>query len=151
MLREAEVFAVSAVWSGFQRWYPLALVFGIAMACDYISGILAAKKEALVNPDNAELGLSSKKGIKGIIKKFGYILLVGTAFTVDFLLHYYAEPMGLEEHSTFFGVLTLIWLTANELLSVLENLGRMGVPIPSWLRRIIRDLRAKGEEGEEKK
>ena len=83
MLREAEAFAVSAVWSGFQRWYPLVFAFGIAMACDYISGVLAAKKEALENPDNAELGLSSRKGIKGIIKKLGYILLVGTAFTVD--------------------------------------------------------------------
>ncbi len=147
MLREAEAFAVSAVWSGFQRWYPLVFAFGIAMACDYISGVLAAKKEALENPDNAELGLSSRKGIKGIIKKLGYILLVGTAFTVDFLLHYYADPMGEEAYSTFFGVLTLIWLTTNELLSVLENLGRMGVPIPYRLRQIIRDLRAKGEEG----
>ena len=69
MLREAEAFAVSAVWSGFQRWYPLALVFGIAMACDYISGILAAKKETLENPDNAELGLSSKEYIEKVQAK----------------------------------------------------------------------------------
>ena len=48
----------------------LYLLLGM-MVLDYVSGMLASKKEALDHPGDTSYGWSSKKGAKGIIKKLG--------------------------------------------------------------------------------
>ena len=39
-----------------------------------------------------------------------------------------------------------VWLIINELISILENLGEMGVPLPSFLTSMIKTLKSKVEE-----
>lgn len=39
-----------------------------------------------------------------------------------------------------FGLLVIIWLILNELLSILENAGRMGVNLPSFLVKVLSDM-----------
>lgn len=42
---------------------------------------------------------------------------------------------------TFFGLLVTIWFITNESISILENVGRMGVELPSFLKRILVELK----------
>ena len=45
--------------------------------------------------------------------------------------------------TAFFGLLVTLWYILNELLSVIENAGRMGGPVPEWLRKYIAVLKDK--------
>lgn len=133
--------------------FPVLILLTGMMVLDYISGLAASKKEALENPDNPKLGWSSKKGQIGIFKKLGYIIAVAVAMAIDFLIFKVAAQLGVTMPSgTFFGLLTAVWLVLNELLSLVENAGRMGAPVPEFLSKIIIVLKTKVEKkGEDEK
>ena len=121
---------------------PTLMLLTILMVLDYISGMLASKKEALEHPDNPQYRWSSRKSIIGIYKKIGYILTVLVAVSTDYLIHHYATELGLTSvNHTLFGLLVSIWLILNELISILENAGRMGVTLPDFLVRVLVDLK----------
>ena len=122
---------------------PVALL-GVAMACDYFSGVAAAW---ITNK------LSSRVGIVGIIKKVGYALLVVVGIVVDWVIHYAAEMLGWPSvNFYYFGLLVTVWITLNECISITENVARMGVKVPSFLQKVIEKLKCttekKGEEPE---
>ena len=121
---------------------PVILLM-IMMALDYITGMLASKAEAIREPDNPEYGWSSRKGILGIIKKIGYIILVVVAVSLDHILVQAAAPLGFALPKAIFGLLVTVWLVLNEMLSVVENAGRMGAPVPPWLARCVASLKDK--------
>lgn len=109
------------------------IVLAIAMAIDYITGLIYAKKTT---------GLDSRVGIFGIVKKLCYIALVGVGAIVDYLLYAGMAQIGVESNCTMaFGLLVTIWLIINELISILENLGKIGVPLPSFLTNMISRLK----------
>ncbi|MFZ2538972.1 MAG: phage holin family protein [Oscillospiraceae bacterium] len=111
---------------------PLLVFLAIAMALDYISGVIAA----------ANFGkLSSKKGIFGILKKLGYCITVAVALITDQLIITVGSQFVQTPIVSLFGMLTIVWLTLNELLSILENLGKIGVPLPSFLNKVIKNLK----------
>ena len=122
---------------------PVALL-GVAMACDYFSGVAAAW---ITNK------LSSRVGIVGIIKTVGYALLVVVGIVVDWVIHYAAEMLGWPSvNFYYFGLLVTVWITLNECISITENVARMGVKVPSFLQKVIEKLKCttekKGEEPE---
>ena len=81
--------------------------------------------------------LSSKMGAKGITKKIGYFVLVGMAFQLDKLFN--IEPLLRT---------TAIWtLSTNEVLSNIENLKIMGVPIPEYLTDKIKAIKGELDKG----
>lgn len=128
---------VSAVITGLLYYLGIVavpiIILVIAMIIDYITGMMSAWL-------NAEL--SSKKGIKGIVKKVSYLALVAVAMIVDWLIFQGLQQINVDLHySVFFAVLVTVWLIINELISVLENLSRMGVPIPNFLKKIIDRLK----------
>ena len=45
--------------------------------------------------------------------------------------------------SAFFGLLVAVWYLLNELLSIVENAGRMGAAVPDWLLKYIAVLKDK--------
>ena len=53
------------------------------------------------------------------------------------------EPLGFELPKAIFGLLVTVWLVLNEMLSVVENAGRMGAPVPPWLARCVASLKDK--------
>ncbi len=111
---------------------PVVMLIAV-MILDYLSGMSAAW---IVGE------LSSKKGIKGILKKVGYLALVCVGIGVDFIICYCLEQIGVSfDIKMFFGLIVTIWLIINELLSILENLSRMGVPVPKWLTKITNKLK----------
>lgn len=138
---------ISAVFAGLLYYLGIVsipivmLVF--AMIIDYITGMSAAWY-------NSEL--SSKKGIKGIVKKISYLALVAAAMIIDWLISQGLQQINIEfQYSVFFAVLVAVWLIINELISTLENLSRIGVPIPNFLKKIINRLKTTVDESEEKK
>mgnify|MGYP006069205627 FL=1 len=121
---------------------PILIILLLLMSLDYISGMLAARKEGLEPPDNKKYGWNSKKGILGIYKKIGYVFTVLVAMSVDYIIYRYTQGIGLEyETKTFFGELVSVWFSLNEILSILENVGRMGVTLPDFLMNVLSELK----------
>ena len=144
--KELQVF-VSAAFAGLLYYLgivavPIIMLIG-AMIIDYATGMMAAWT-------NSEL--SSKRGVKGIVKKVGYMALVVAAMILDWLIYQGLQQINLDLHySVFFAVLVAVWLIINELISVLENLSRIGVPIPNFMKKLIDRLKTTVEKGDELK
>lgn len=111
-------FAIGGVDALF---ITLLLVMGI----DYVTGIL----KAIYQKD-----LSSKVGLKGIIKKCGYILVVALSFQMDKLIG---------DESLAIRTIVIYSFIANESLSILENWGKMGLPLPRKLMAVVDSLNEK--------
>lgn len=118
------------------------VVLVIMMSMDYITGMISAWLDK---------DLSSRKGIVGIIKKICYMALVAVAMGVDYLIYsgFTAINIDLDNHM-WFGLLVAIWLIINEMISILENLSKIGAPVPQFLNRIVQRLKtttdSKGED-----
>ena len=144
--KELQMF-ISAAFAGLLYYLgivavPIIMLIG-AMIIDYATGMMAAWT-------NSEL--SSKRGVKGIVKKVGYLALVVAAMILDWLISQGLQQINLDLHySVFFAVLVTVWLIINELISTLENLSRIGVPIPNFMKKIIDRLKTTVEKGDESK
>lgn len=94
------------------------------------------------HPDNERYGWSSKKSIIGIYKKVGYMLTVLVALCIDYIIYVILINMSIEfQTKTAFGLVVTVWFIINELLSILENSGRMGATLPKFLKRVLCELR----------
>lgn len=123
------------------------VVLAAVMVIDYMSGMLKAW-------GNDEL--SSKVGIKGIVKKLCYLMLVCVAGVVDWLIFSGLKQVGISLNFGFcFGLIVVIWLIINELISIMENLEALHVPMPTFLVNIIKHLKqsveTKGDNAADKK
>ncbi len=109
---------------------------------DYLTGMAASKVEALDQPGDPAYGWNSKKGMKGILKKVGYLCVIAVAMVVDYVILIVAKEAELPvKAKVLFGLLVTVWYIFNELLSIIENAGRMGSPVPAWLAKYIAVLR----------
>ena len=125
----------------------ILLILAVAMAVDYLTGMLASKTEAIDHPEDPSYGWNSKKGAKGIIKKVGYLCIIAVAVMVDWLILHAAADIGIEiTLKAFFGIMVTVWYLLNEALSIIENAGRMGAPVPDWLKKYIAVLKDKIEQ-----
>ena len=110
----------------------VAQLIGILMISsiiDYVSGMLAS---AITGK------LSSKIGIRGILKKLSYFIVVAVALIVDWLFLNFTQQLGFNQQLPMMvSSMVCVWLILNELVSVLENIQRSGVPIPTFLTLII--------------
>ena len=123
---------------------PVLCILLTAMVLDYITGMLASKREALEHPDDPAYGWSSRRGAEGIIKKVGYLCIIAAAMIVDYIILSVAAQAGIEVAlKAFFGLLVAVWYILNELLSIIENAGRMGAPVPDWLAKYVAVLKNK--------
>lgn len=121
---------------------PVLVILMVMMVLDYITGMLASKEEALEHPDDSGYGWSSKKGAQGIIKKVGYLCIIAVAMVVDYIILHVATAMGITVSAkAFFALMVAVWYILNELLSIIENAGRMGAQVPEWLCKYIAVLK----------
>ena len=150
MSMERYAVAVQVFFAGVGAWIsaklgilgPVLGILFVMMVLDYVTGMLAAKEEALEHPKEAGFGWNSKKGAQGIIKKVGYLCIIAVAMVVDYILMYAAEGLGIPlQERAFFALLVAVWYILNELLSIIENVGRMGAQVPEWLRKYIAVLK----------
>ena len=128
-----------AVYAGIMAVPIIVLI--VMMIVDYLSGMCVAWTRS---------ELSSKVGAKGIIKKVGYMALIVVAMGADYLIYSGIAAAEIDiGYNMWFGLLVAIWLIINEMISILENLGKLGVPIPGFLTRLIGRLkRSVDKEGE---
>ena len=110
---------------------PLTILI-VVMIIDYGTGMA----EAYINKT-----LNSRIGVKGILKKVGYLVLVCVGGVVDYLICAGLASVGIDYSSYCFGLIVAVWLIINELISILENLSELGTPIPPFLVKIVHRLK----------
>ena len=106
------------------------------MAADYVTGLVVAGVFRRSGKTEGG-GLESHAGFLGLVRKGGILLLVFLGTLLDSL------PGG-----GFVRPAVCCFFMANEGLSILENLGLMGVPYPRFLGDMLESLREKGGAGE---
>ncbi len=71
------------------------------------------------------------------------------AGVTDWLISEGLSSVGIDiGFSYYFGVIVTIWLIINECISILENLSVLGVPLPSFLVKIVHRLKITVEESQ---
>lgn len=117
----------------FGGWTAGMTSLVLFMAIDYISGLIVAGvfKKSTKSESGA---LESKAGWKGLARKCMTLLFVLVAYRLDLLLctNYIRDAV-------------VIGFCANELVSIIENAGLMGLPLPSPIKRALEVLRSKAE------
>lgn len=120
-------------------YVPVLLMVAVNII-DYITGLAAA-------PYRKDGGISSYKSIRGITKKVAMWLLVVVGAIVDQLIAYTTAQLGWSFPVTFLvACLVSVWITCNELISILENIQDIGVALPRWLLPLIRHIKSQADE-----
>lgn len=94
----------------------------VSIVLDYISGVI----KAYVTKQ-----LSSKTGFRGIVKKVAILIIVMLAVLVD----------RVTGDTGAIRTLVIYYFVANEGLSIIENLGQSGVPIPQSIKKALKALK----------
>ena len=126
--------AVSALFGG---WDAAAATLLIFMGADYISGLVVA---GVFHASKKSGGgaLESRTGFKGLCRKGMIVLIVLIAARLDMLLGTAYIRDGV-----------IIGFCANELLSIIENAGLMGLPLPPAVTGAVDVLSGRGGDGHE--
>ena len=121
---------IAALFGGFDAALLTLILF---MGIDYITGLIVAG--VFHKSEKTENGmLESRAGWKGLCRKGVTLLIVLIACRLDLM-------MG----SSFIRDAVVIAFVANETISIIENAGLMGVPIPAAIVRAIEVLKNKAD------
>lgn len=121
----------------FGEWNALLTILAVCMVLDYISGLIVA---ALGKSSKTEGGgIDSKAGFIGLAKKALIMLIVLLATVLD-------KALGTDR--MVFQTAAACYYIANEGISITENAGKIGVPVPSALKRALEQLRDKNDSGD---
>lgn len=110
----------------FGEWSVLLQILLAFVIIDYISGLLASGVEGK---------LSSKVGFRGIAKKLMIFVLAAVGHLVD---------KAIGDGSMIQNAIIFFYL-GNELLSILENAGRTGLPVPEQIKNAVDVLKGKSK------
>jgi toxin secretion/phage lysis holin len=108
-------------------WSALIQILVAFVVIDYITGVLAAAIRGKLN---------SNIGLKGIAKKVFIFVIVACGHLVD-------SAMGTQD---LVRDAAIYFYIANELLSILENAGEIGLPVPDILKNAIERLKGKEQD-----
>lgn len=122
---------IASIFGGWDTALATLLIF---MAVDYITGLLVAGVFH-ASPKSENGALESKAGFKGLIRKGLVLVVILVACRMDMLLgvNYIRDA-------------ACIAFIVNELISMVENFGLMGVPFPEPIKEAIELLQKKGEK-----
>ena len=123
----------SIIASLFGGWTASLTTLLIFMGIDYITGLIVAGVFH-ASPKTETGTLESRAGMKGLIRKGMVLLFVLIGYRLDLALG-----------STYIRDAICIAFIANELISIVENAGLMGLPVPAVLTNAIDILKKKGE------
>ena len=117
------------ITSLFGGWSATMTTLMIVMISDYLTGLLVAGVFKKSNKsDNG--ALESKAGFKGLCKKAIILLFVLIGYRLDLALG-----------SNYIKEAVTVGFIVNELLSIIENAGLMGVPLPSVITKAVEALK----------
>ena len=141
-------FSIDIIWSKIQMgltalggWlgYFLGGMDGmlialiVFMTLDYVTGVMCAV---------VDKKLSSEVGFKGIAKKVLILMLVGVANVIDLYV--------IRDGAAIRGAVIAFYLS-NEGVSLLENAGHLGLPIPDKLKAVLVQLHGREDKTEDNK
>lgn len=111
----------------------LLIALVVFVAADYITGVMCAV---------ADKKLSSEVGFKGICRKVLIFILVGIANILD------VQVIGT---GSVLRTAVIFFYLSNEGVSLLENAGHLGLPIPEKLKDVLAQLHDRAEKPEDGK
>lgn len=115
----------SMIAGAFGGWDQALVTLVIFMVIDYLSGLIVAG--VFHNSTKTESGaLESKAGWKGLCRKCVTLLFVLIAYRLDLAI-------GVD----YIRNAVIIGFIANELISIVENAGLMGIPLPAVIQSAI--------------
>ena len=112
----------------------LLITLLVFVVLDYITGMISA---------GINHKLSSSVGFKGIARKVFIFIIVGIANLIDLYI--------LKGGYSVLRTAVIFFYLGNEGISILENAGECGLPIPTKIRQLLEQLRDKGDKGAEQK
>ena len=127
------LFTAAGGWLGYFLGGCDGLLLALVLfaVADYITGVMCAV---------ADKKLSSEVGFKGICRKVIIFMLVGIAHIID--VNVIATGSVLRTAVIFFHL-------SNEGVSLLENAGHLGLPIPEKLKIVLEQLHDRSEKSDE--
>lgn len=128
------VFSALGGWLGYFLGGCDGLLYALIafVVIDYITGVMCA----IINRE-----LSSAVGFKGIFRKVLIFLLVGIANIID------VQVIGT---GAVLRTAVIFFYISNEGVSLLENAGHLGLPIPEKIKTVLEQLHDRAEKEEEK-
>lgn len=128
VLKSVITFCASAIMWLFGGWNIVLSILATVIVCDYISGVMCAIKNKT---------LDSRVGREGLLKKSVTLLVVVVAHQVD---------VALGNDEDIVRNITALFYISNELLSILENAGNIGIPLPAVLVEACEKLKSKDKK-----
>ena len=125
---------IASLFGGWDTALATLLIF---MAVDYVTGLIVAG--VFHKSQKTESGaLESRAGWKGLCRKGTSLLVVLVAYRLDLVIG-----------SNFVKDATIIAFIANETISIIENAGLMGAPIPAVIVKAIDVLKQRADDSQE--
>ena len=126
-------FIGSVIASFFGGWDAGIATLLIFMVLDYVSGLIVAA--VFKNSPKTDTGsLESKAGWKGLCRKCMTLIFVLVAYRLDLVIG-----------TNYIRDTVIIAFIANETISLVENAGLMGIPLPTVITKAIDILQKKSE------
>ena len=122
--------AIASLFGGWDAGLATLLIF---MAIDYMSGLIVAGVFHTSNKTNSG-SLESRAGWKGLCRKCMTLLFVLVAYRLDLVIG-----------TNYIRDAVIIAFIANETISLVENAGLMGIPLPAVITKAIDVLQKKVE------
>lgn len=108
----------------------LLIALVVFVAADYVTGVMCAVSDKK---------LSSEVGFRGICRKVLIFILVGIANILD------VQVIGT---GSVLRTAVIFFYISNEGVSLLENAGHLGLPIPEKLKLVLKQLHERAEDDE---
>ena len=127
------IFSAVGGWLGYFLGGCDGLLYALIafVVIDYITGVMCT----IINRE-----LSSAVGFKGIFRKVMIFLLVGIANIID------VQVIGT---GAVLRTAVIFFYISNEGVSLLENAGHLGLPIPEKIKTVLEQLHDRAENGKE--
>ena len=118
----------------FGGWSDALITLIIFMSVDYVTGLIVAGifKKSKKSENGA---LESRAGFKGLCRKGVALLIVLVAVRLDIVMQ-----------TTYIKDAVIIAFIVNESISIIENAGLMGIPVPSVIAKAIDVLKKNSDE-----
>ncbi|CAG5092368.1 Phage-related holin [Thermobacillus xylanilyticus] len=123
VLSSAGAVVGSILSFAYGGWSEALTALVVAIGVDYVTGVAAAVKR--------KQGLSSTIGFRGLTMKGIMLLVILLAHRIDVLLGGGSAVMSG----------AIYFYLVNELISIAENCGELGIPFPDKLKSLIAVLR----------
>lgn len=125
---------IAALLGGWDTGLQTLVLF---MSMDYLTGLIVAG--IFHKSTKTENGaLESRAGFKGLCRKAVILLIVLMAYRFDMLIHV-----------NYIRDAVIIAFISNEAISIVENAGLMGIPMPKQIKKAIEILTKKSEEDDD--